>query len=568
MAQDDVGRSANVVAFEQSVDSPVAAMAQLGTRSFSEPLLRRPAAHPKAEISRQDRQVRGHVKWRPESRVPDVGGLGWRTRTGHLLKNQAYYSQKPNVNRWDEPVHAGVNTWKEYHGPKLRTDADMMERLDEFDSLQGHQEAERLAVNTQRAQIVDLFYNQKLQRDQFQTAPSWAPHLRAKREVHSQHERFMSDIDEKPRKELKKIMTNKVLDMDRFAVRSITQKIQTEETWKQVYKDMEMERRHDLISDFQHRQAHNDKLMELSGQPLRRTAHNERQLPNSCTPHVEALARPKKEIPMSQTDVTRLTEFRGLHHADHEHALEVLYPGFGHELSHKFRDAVSKTAEVGWPPPPPAMTPRKPTASERRARKNAVSITTPSPPVTQQRLERVGTRARGDMVSDHAQMQFLPTRAPPPPDQRQTLLKEDWKTGTLLRDKDKATGSFQRTDHVSSPSSPLRKLDGEDPPPPLRSLTYPVIAPLSPKHSRDKDEPVAPDSPFGTMARNLSAPSLLPSSEGRRKAERAAIEREAESFRNELAEFEARAQPVPRLSNFFGTPRATRTDRPRIQGEA
>ena len=37
----------------------------------------------------QDRHERGYVPFGDESIVPDTGGLGWRTKTGHMVKNQA-----------------------------------------------------------------------------------------------------------------------------------------------------------------------------------------------------------------------------------------------------------------------------------------------------------------------------------------------------------------------------------------------------------------------------------------------------------------------------------------------
>ena len=60
----------------------------------------------------QERSHLGLVRFRKQHMVPDVGGLGWRTKTGHLLKNQSYFPQT-KVNTWDVPACAGVNTWQE-----------------------------------------------------------------------------------------------------------------------------------------------------------------------------------------------------------------------------------------------------------------------------------------------------------------------------------------------------------------------------------------------------------------------------------------------------------------------
>ena len=60
----------------------------------------------------QERSHLGLVRFRKQHMVPDVGGLGWRTKTGHLLKNQSYFPQT-KVNIWDVPACAGVNTWQD-----------------------------------------------------------------------------------------------------------------------------------------------------------------------------------------------------------------------------------------------------------------------------------------------------------------------------------------------------------------------------------------------------------------------------------------------------------------------
>merc|ERR1719359_928527 len=160
-------------------------MESLGSTSFAEPqsLTRHGAeyAH-QAMDKRQARDDHGHVPFKTENRVPDVGGLGWRTKTGHLLKNQSYFTQIDKINKWDLPTHAGINTWQDWHGPKMRTDADMMERLDNWDKVTADWEAKKTFVNTTRVQTLDRFYNRKLNRSQYESSTSWAPHLRAKRE--------------------------------------------------------------------------------------------------------------------------------------------------------------------------------------------------------------------------------------------------------------------------------------------------------------------------------------------------------------------------------------------------
>merc|ERR1712151_1491902 len=210
MHQDDGGCRGNTAFLDQKFKSAANNVESLGTTSFVEPqsLVRHEweDAH-NADEMRKERKDKGRVGWRKEKRVPDVGGLGWRTKQGHLLKNQAYYTQLTKVNKWDLPTHAGVNTWQEWHGPKMRTDAEMMERLDHFDKMKADEEARKLFVNTSRTDTLDRFYNQKCIRSQLESSTNWAPHLRAKKEFHDCHDHFFGDLDSKPEAELRKVFT-------------------------------------------------------------------------------------------------------------------------------------------------------------------------------------------------------------------------------------------------------------------------------------------------------------------------------------------------------------------------
>ena len=53
---------------------------------------------------RVERKHRGSVKWKLCRTVPGIGGTGWRTKQGHVLKNHAYYSLPKNINKWNDPV--------------------------------------------------------------------------------------------------------------------------------------------------------------------------------------------------------------------------------------------------------------------------------------------------------------------------------------------------------------------------------------------------------------------------------------------------------------------------------
>ncbi|CAE8631936.1 unnamed protein product [Polarella glacialis] len=102
----------------------------------------------------------------------------------------------------------------------------------------------------------------------YESSSSWAPHHRAAREVHSCHETFQSSLGEKPEKELKKVPRVVVVVVFVLAIRQITKRIQNEETWKVVFKQMEQERRQDIRADLQQRQTNTDRLMQMSGQPV------------------------------------------------------------------------------------------------------------------------------------------------------------------------------------------------------------------------------------------------------------------------------------------------------------
>lgn len=293
---------------------------------------------------RVERESRQLVRWTTQRFVPDVGGMGWRSKSGHLLKNQAYYPQV-SKNLWDCPTYAGVNTWKEYHGPRLRTNAKQMEQFDQYDSDCDEWEARKTFVNNARSQTLDRFYNRKNQRSLMETSSSWAPNRQSRRQVHSVFETFDQKYDDNPPKELKKVFTPKVLQNDRQAIRQISARINGEENCNEAFNRMDFERRAELKSDFLLRQARTDRLMQLSGQPV-----PFRPQPGSASTtslRTEGLASPKTIAKLR--DVTSLIDFRGLIHADNADALETLFPGTGRELSVQFRAHATVAAGPGSP---------------------------------------------------------------------------------------------------------------------------------------------------------------------------------------------------------------------------
>jgi hypothetical protein len=425
---------------------------------------------------RTERQKFGLIKYNLEKGVPDVGGLGWRSKQGHVLKNQSYYSAFPNTNIWNNPSHAGPRTWKSFHGPKLRTDANLMDALDRLDEEQAKWEVKKLYVNTVRVQTLDRFYNQKVQNEQREISHSWAPHRRAKREFHAGNEGFEAELDSLPKKELLKVLTPSVLHGDREAIRNITMRIQREETWKATWKEMEAERRLDTLSDLEERMTYNQMLADLAGQPTRRRDPS-RKLPNNCSERLEELAQPKGESHLS--DVTQMTDFRGLIHVSHPTALEARFPGYGQEFSRTFREKVNECAPAGWPPPDRPETPhtrkREPQKKESRATLKCGSV-----PANEYTLNKAMTRTTADDLIAAAQEQ-IGNEAPPAPEQHRMLLEH------------KIVNDPEVMNEVVSHSlsgSPQVSIDNlEHPqklPPPQRPLTYPVLVEVSPKTSSQR----------------------------------------------------------------------------------
>eukprot|EP00747_Dinoflagellata_sp_TGD_P165799 gnl/TRDRNA2_/TRDRNA2_187664_c0_seq1.p1 gnl/TRDRNA2_/TRDRNA2_187664_c0~~gnl/TRDRNA2_/TRDRNA2_187664_c0_seq1.p1 ORF type:complete len:626 (-),score=103.22 gnl/TRDRNA2_/TRDRNA2_187664_c0_seq1:98-1975(-) len=602
----------NDVHLEQRKASPLETVSSLGSGSFQESFRRHSAEHYvcKADDSRHERLDHGLVKWRTESSVPDIGGLGWRTRANQEIKNQSYYSQGSHQNLWDMPNKAGHNTWSEWHGPRMRTDAPMMAALDTYDSENDQWNAKKLWVNTSRIQTLDRFYNQKLRRTQLESASSWAPDRHARcEEVEARYQDFSTDLKAMPLKALKQVMTDSVLKKDREAVRQICNRMQCEETWKMAWRHMEQERRFDILADFQQRQLQTDILMQMSGQPVREkdTTH---YIPHNCSQREEELARPKKADFMK--DVTDTTDFRGLLHADHGQALEGLMPGYGYELYSEFKARATESAKGGWPPPGRAQTPTReelgradllkgkggsrslpslaqdslsmsssmsPRTLEFLENQSGSPISKASIPTSALRLGASAGRLNDQVLMKHAMIQVHDTSAPPAPGQKDTVLQENWKPITTTQDPARVTGTFARTDHGFVPT--LSKVKGgtrkngeetadeyriihrhpnqSDIPVPTRPYYFPMLAKTSPKAKSPNLSPtMAGESPQGTpVRRQVSSPALLSPVKGRRGGppkDTASDEPTTQAVCQQLDLFEASISPQPRISNFFAAP--------------
>ena len=332
---------------------------------------------------RDERNRRGMIKFRLENGVPDVGGLGWRSRAGHLLKNQTFMhpgrertsgttlhmqGQGPGGTIMDQSCAPMQILWNAWTGLRLSMRSG---------------KPRRLLFNTVRVQTLDRFYGRKIENEQKEMASQWAPHRRARGEYHKYHETMTSNLDNMPMKELKKVLTPTVLHGDREAIRSITKRIQTEETWKVAWKHMELARRAETQADFEHRMTYNAMLMELAGQAPR--PHNPPRASSPCSPTLAGLAQPQQ--PKLITNITKRSDYRGLVHVDHAAALESRFPGCGHNLATTFSSDVSVKSKPAFPAPEPPATPvpQKMAATTGNIRKGSV-------PVSQKRLHGVGRR--------------------------------------------------------------------------------------------------------------------------------------------------------------------------------
>merc|ERR1719316_1235496 len=189
---------------------------------------------------RKERKTVGLVKYKPDRVVTDTRGPGWRTRQGHMVKNQAFYrvgtGQAENV--WDDPIHAGTRTWKYWHGPRIRTDAPLMEKLDQQDDDQ-----ERLAhkMRNVNARRVDNLARQRMRREenyQFARSASWAPcHRAVKERLGHGPGNTSEDYNGLPVKALKQVFTKSVLDKDKAGVEYIASRLQKEEQYKEMYQE-------------------------------------------------------------------------------------------------------------------------------------------------------------------------------------------------------------------------------------------------------------------------------------------------------------------------------------------
>jgi hypothetical protein len=301
-----------------------------------------------------------------------------------------------------------------------------MERLDRIEGDQLSWDTKKVFVNSVRVQALDRLYQKKIENEQRELASQWAPHVKARGEVHDSLKGFSDELDSMPVKELKKVLTPCVLKKDREGIRNITKKIQAEETWKHALKQVEKDRRDDTRSSLEQRRAYNAMVMELSGQPFPR-GDPHHTVPN-LTPRLLELAQ--HTVVSGPKQVTQLIDYKGLVHVDNRRALESRFPGTGHELSVQFCDGIEEQSrEEG----PPTKGPATPTFSSKRGTilTAGSSVKKGAVPVSATRLQQVPQRQNDVMTLLGAAEQFESKIAPPAPDQRRSVLVQPLVNDTL-----------------------------------------------------------------------------------------------------------------------------------------
>lgn len=286
----------------------------------------RPYSH--SVDGRVERRVQGLVKYQPEKGVPAYGATGWRTRNGKMLKNQQYYRSIGRFNLWNDPIHAGRDTWKCFHGPRLRTDAGLMEQHDKQDKRDIDWARRKQFVNESRQETIERFYDRKLVNRNMEHSSSWAPPYRWKREVCDAFDAFDCDLNALPKAAIKKIITPAVLERDEKAVKFITSNFEREAEFEQMYKNWEKHRQYETRNDFHRRRMYNDELQRISGQPVRTqdtSPFRHTKSDNYCNSRIKKLAEPKVRPPCE--DHTTKNEYRGLVNADCRLALDTLRQG-------------------------------------------------------------------------------------------------------------------------------------------------------------------------------------------------------------------------------------------------
>jgi hypothetical protein len=217
-------------------------------------------------------------------------------------------------------------------------------------------------------------------------------------------------------------------------------------------------------------------LEQMAGQPCRRRDPHH-IVPNNCSKRIEEMSKPKK--PYVVSDITRMTDYRGLVHADSQLALEALFPGNGHEESMRIKAETTANSRAGNLNNAQSDTDGNGTMNLSRAKSDSSlsKLSKPSVPTSQSRLDKIAQRTNDEVLARYASEQYLPTEAPPAPNQKDTLLKEDWSPSTTKADPKRVTGAFTRSAQGTWGAGAAKSQ--ESIPPPTRAMIYPVLTPVA-----------------------------------------------------------------------------------------
>jgi hypothetical protein len=227
-------------------------------------------------------------------------------------------------------------------------------------------------------------------------------------------------------------------------------------------------------------------LEQMSGQPARpQDPHH--IIPNNCSKRIEEMAKPKQ--PHVIEDITRMTDYRGLIHADSQLALEALFPGSGHEesLRIKAQNTANSRAERHSNEQNEAEGTRTLLRSKSdtslQGSMQGRNLSKNSVPTSQSRIEAIAQRTNDEVYARFAKEQYLPCEAPPAPNQKETLLKEDWSPATTKADPKRGTGDFTRSAQGTWGAGAAKTQ--ESIPPPTRSVVYPMLTPMAERTRKD-----------------------------------------------------------------------------------
>lgn len=281
--------------------------------------------------SRIERQKKGSVKFKLEKTGPNFGVVGWRAKD-NMLKNQQYYRVFGRYNLWNEPVHTGRDNWKYFHGPRLRTDAGLMEQRDKADKREIDRVQLKNFVNESRQETLARFYQRKFSNMHFEHARSWSlPHLpRRNDDCHGDTNEGLhqKDLNALVKPALNKILTPCCLHRDEEAIKFITEKHERDAHNERMQKEWEMIRQHGIRADFAERQEYLANLQAQSGQHGRLLDVSPDRSTDPlkfCSKRVLTLSQPK--VLKEPEDVTVKCEYRDLVFADLPYALETLTTG-------------------------------------------------------------------------------------------------------------------------------------------------------------------------------------------------------------------------------------------------